>query len=43
MSAHRAARVRRYIGRSPALQLLLFIVIMFVVLLLAEYSGILPA
>ncbi len=43
MSAHLAARVRRYIGRSPVLQILLFIVIIVVVLLLAEYTGIFPA
>jgi hypothetical protein len=43
MSAHRATRVRRYIGRSAALQLLLFIVILFVVLLAGEYTRLIPA
>ena len=43
MSAHLAARVRRYIGRSPVLQILLFMVITVVVLLVAEYSGLFPA
>ena len=42
MSAHLAARVRRYIGRSPVLQILLFIVIIFAMLLVAEHTGILP-
>lgn len=43
MSAHLIGRVRRYIGRSPVLQILLFMVITIVVLLVAEYSGIFPA
>jgi hypothetical protein len=42
MSAHLIGRVRRYVGRSPVLQILLFMVIIIVVLLLAEYSGIFP-
>ena len=42
MSAHLAARVRLYVGRSPDLQILLFMVITVVVLLVAEYSGIFP-
>ena len=43
MSSHLAARVRRYLGRSPVLQILLFIVVVVVVLLVAEYIGIFPA
>ena len=43
MSSHLAARVRRSISRSPVLQILLFIVIMFAVLLLAEYTGLFGA
>ncbi len=43
MSAHRIGRGRRYVGRSPVLQILLFIVITVVVLLVAEYSGLFPA
>jgi hypothetical protein len=43
MSAHLIGRVRRYIGRSPVLQILLFMVIIVVVLLVAEYSGLFPA
>jgi len=43
MSAHLAARVRRYVGKSPLLQIMLFIVIMILVLLVAEYTGIFSA
>jgi hypothetical protein len=42
MSAHLIGRARRYVGGSPVLQILLFMVIVVVVLLLAEYSGIFP-
>jgi hypothetical protein len=42
MSAH-LARVRRYLGRSPVLQILLFIVTLFVVLLVGEYTRLIPA
>jgi hypothetical protein len=43
MSAQLIGRVRRYIAKSPVLQILLFIVITVVVLLVAEYSGLFPA
>jgi hypothetical protein len=43
MSAHLMTRVRRYVRRSAALQILLFVVITIVVLLVAEYTGIFPA
>jgi hypothetical protein len=43
MSVRFAARVRGSIARSPVLQILLFIVITFAVLLLAEYAGLLGA
>jgi len=42
MSAHLITQLRRYVGRSPVLQILFFMVIVVVVLLLAEYSGIFP-
>ena len=40
MSDHLATRVRPYIGRSAVLQILVLIVIIFVVLLVAECTGI---
>jgi hypothetical protein len=43
MSAHLVSRVRRYVGKSPVLQILLFLVITILVLLVAEYTGIFPA
>jgi hypothetical protein len=43
MPAHPITRARRYIGRSPVLQILLLMVIIVVVLLVAEYGGIFPA
>lgn len=43
MSFHLTARVRRFVGRSQVLQILLFIVIVVVVLLVSEYAGVFPA
>jgi hypothetical protein len=43
MSSRLAARARRYIGRSPLLQIALFVVVLVVVLLVAEYSDIFGA
>ncbi len=39
MKHHPARRLRRYISRSPLLQILLFVVGLIVFLLLAERSG----
>jgi len=43
MATRPVDRLRRYVARSPGLQILLFLVILAAVLLLAEYSGIFGA
>ena len=42
MTRHTLAGLREFLSRSPGLQALLLIVIMIAVLLLAEYTGLVP-